>query len=160
MTQPPAPPPPPPSGGVAPHERPYGGRPAPVTTAVVFLIVLGGLRILFALLGLVLLIGASDELSGESEAGAVVGVIVVAILITAGVGILQILGGVNTLRLRRRAFVLAIVGCSIGIVLAILGLLGGGSGAAITVAINVLVLIGDIVALVLVAQNRRHLTLP
>ena len=160
MAQPPAaPPPPPPAGGPPPQDRPHAGRPTPVMAAGILLIVLGGLRLLFALLGLVLLIGASEELTGRAGAGDVIGVVVVAIVITAGVGALQILGGVNALRLRRRAIVLAIVGCSIGILIAILGLLGGGSGAA-TVVINLLVLIGDIVALALVVQNRRRLTLP
>jgi len=138
----------------------YTSRPGTVTGAGGLLIALGALRVLFSLIGLVLLIGAGDELSGISGAGAVVGVVVAAILITAGVGILQILGGVNALRLRRRAIVLAVVGCSVGILIAALSLLGGGSGPALTKVINVLVLIGDIVALILVMQSGRHLTLP
>jgi hypothetical protein len=138
----------------------YASRPGSVSATGVLLIVLGALRELFSLIGLVLLIGAGDELSGIASAGAVIAVAVVAILITAGIGILQILGGVNALQQRRRAIVLAVVGCSMGILLAVLGILGGGSGPALTMVINAAVLIGDVVALILVTQSGRHMTLP
>jgi hypothetical protein len=137
----------------------YGTRPTPVTTAGVVLIVLGGLREVFALIALIVIIGASEELAGLEGAGAAIGILVFAILLTAGVGLLQILGGVTVLRQRRRGMLLGIIGCAVGILLALLGLAGGASGGA-TLIINVLILIGDIVALVLVLQNGRHLTLP
>jgi hypothetical protein len=138
----------------------YVSRPGKVTWAGGLLTTLGALRILFSLIGLVVLIGVSDELSGTSSAGAVVGIVVVAILITAGVGLLQILGGINALRLRRRAIVLGVLGCSVGILIAVLGLLGGGSVPALTMVINVVILIGDIVALIVLTRSSRHLTLP
>jgi hypothetical protein len=138
----------------------YASRPGSVSAAGVLLIVLGALRELFALIGLVLLIAARDELSGMANTGAVVAVAVVAIMITAGIGILQILGGVNALQQRRRAIMHAVVGCSVGILLAVLGILGGGSGPALTTVINAVVLIGDVVALILVTQTGRHMTLP
>jgi hypothetical protein len=145
------PPPPPAPGGQYP-----GARPGTVAGVGILLIILGSLRGLFALIAVIVVIGASDEITGDLG-GAALGIVIVALLITVAVGLLQILGGANTLRLRRRGFVLGLTGSVIGIVLGLLGLLGGGA-EGLTIVINVLVLIGDIVAVVLLSQNSRYLT--
>jgi hypothetical protein len=129
-----------------------------VTGVSILLIILGGLRELFALIALIVVLAASDEFVGVDDAGVAVGIIVVALVIVVGVGLLQILGGVNTLRLRRRGMILGLTGSIIGIVLALLGLLSAGGTPAVTIAINVMVLIGDIIAVILLAQNGRYLT--
>lgn len=156
MTPPgPPPPPPPPEGGPVP----YGTRPTPVTAAGVLLIVLGGLRELFAVIAIIVIIGAGGEIAGLEDAGAIIGVLVFAVLLTAAVGLLQILGGVNALRQRPLGRLLGSIGCAIGIGIALLGLIGGAAGGA-TVIVNILILIGDIAALVLLLQNGRHFTVP
>ncbi len=129
-----------------------------MTGVSILLIILGGLRELFALIALIVVLAASDEFVGVDDAGVAVGIIVVALVIVVGVGLLQILGGVNTLRLRRRGMILGLTGSIIGIVLALLGLLSAGGTPAVTIAINVMVLIGDIIAVILLAQNGRYLT--
>ncbi|HJV04130.1 MAG TPA: hypothetical protein VJ868_02590 [Actinomycetota bacterium] len=80
-----------------------------------------------------------------------------AILLTVVVGLLQIFGGVNVPQLRRRGRTLGFVGCGIGIALAILGLASGGAAGA-SVIVSVLILLGDIAAIVLLVQSERHLT--
>jgi len=159
--QPPPPPPshpPPPPPPPAPGWQPAGTRPGGLSGAGILLIVLGGLRELFALIALVVVLAASDEFAGVDDAEVAIGIIVVALVIVIGVGLLQIFGGVNTLRLRRRGLVLGLTGSIIGIVLALLGLLSAGGTPAVTIVINLLVLIGDVIAVILLAQNGRYLT--
>jgi hypothetical protein len=160
--QPPAPPPPPP-----PPTGPYGGapgygvRPGGVTTSAILLFVVGGLRVLIFLISLIAVIGAGDELAGIAGAGTFIGIAVVVVLIAIAAGILQIIGGANTLGLRRRGRVLGLTGTIIGMALGVLGLIGGstgGSGSSVVFA--VLFLIGDIAIIVLLAQNGRYLTNP
>ena len=150
---PPSPPPPPAAGW-----QPAGTRPGGLSGAGILLIVLGGLRELFALIALVVVLAASDEFAGVDDAEVAIGIIVVALVIVIGVGLLQIFGGVNTLRLRRRGLVLGLTGSIIGIVLALLGLLSAGGTPAVTIVVNLLVLIGDVIAVILLAQNGRYLT--
>jgi hypothetical protein len=159
--QPPPPPPsypPPPPPPPAPGWQPAGTRPGGLSGAGILLIVLGGLRELFALIALVVVLAASDEFAGVDDAEVAIGIIVVALVIVIGVGLLQIFGGVNTLRLRRRGLVLGLTGSIIGIVLALLGLLSAGGTPAVTIVVNLLVLIGDVIAVILLAQNGRYLT--
>lgn len=159
--QPPAPPPPPP-----PPTGPYGGtpgygtRPGGVTTTSIVLFVVGGLRVIIFLISLIAVIGAGSELAGISGAGTFIGIAVVVVLIAIAAGILQIIGGANTLRLRRRGRVLGLTGTIIGIALGVLGLIGGASGGGTNVVFTALFLIGDIAIVVLLAQNGRFLTNP
>src|SRR5919106_5266514 len=132
---PPSPPPPPAAGW-----QPAGTRPGGLCGAGILLIVMGGLRELFALIALVVVLAASDEFAGADDAEVAIGIIVVALVIVIGVGLLQIFGGVNTLRLRRRGLVLGLTGSIIGIVLALLGLLSAGGTPAVTIVVNLLVL--------------------
>jgi hypothetical protein len=158
--QPPAPPPPPP-----PPTGPYGGapgygiRPGGVTATSVLLFVIGGLRVVIFLISLIAVIGAGSELAGISGAGTFIGIAVVVVLIAIAAGVLQILGGANILRMRRRGRALGLTGTIIGIALGVLGLLSGSSGGA-SILFAVLFLIGDIAVVVLLAQNARYLTNP
>jgi hypothetical protein len=158
--QPPAPPPPPPPP-TGPYGAGYGVRPGGVTTSAILLFVVGGLRVLIFLISLIAVIGAGDELAGIAGAGTFIGIAVVVVLIAITAGILQIIGGVNTLRLRRLGRILGLTGTIIGIALGVLGLLGGSSGGSgSSVLFAVLFLIGDIAIVVLLAQNGRYLTNP
>jgi hypothetical protein len=139
----------------------YGARPGGITAASVLLFVVGGLRGVFALIALVLVAGAGGELAGIPGAGAFIGVAIVIILITIGAAILQIIGGAQTLRLRRRGRVLGLTGTIIGLAIGVLGLIGGLSdGAGASVIFTILFLIGDIAIIVILAQNARYLTNP
>jgi hypothetical protein len=166
--QPPAPPPPPPPPGPPPGGPvyaggpAYGARPSALTAAAVIMFVIGGLRTLIYLLGIILILGASGEIS-ELAGGGVGGLIAIAVvfaLVAVVAGILQILGGTHTLRLRRRGRVLGLTGTIIGLALALYGLLTGGGGNAGGVVISLLLLLGDIAIIVLLAQNSRYLTNP
>jgi hypothetical protein len=159
VTQPPTtppPPPPPPAGGPAPT---YGARPANVTAAGVILITVGALRDLLAVIAAIAIIGLSGEIAGLEGGGAVIGIAVFFLLLSAAVGVVQIIGGTNVLRLRKIGRVLGIVGCAVGAIIVLMGLLGGGA-TGLGLGIAVLLLLGDIVGLVLVAQLGQHLTLP
>jgi hypothetical protein len=160
--QPPAappPPPPPPSTGPYGGIPGYGVRPGGVTTSAILLFVIGGLRVLIFLISLIAVIGAGDELAGIAGAGTFIGIAVVVVLIAITAGILQIIGGVNTLRLRRLGRILGLTGTIIGIALGVLGLIGGASSGG-SILFAVLFLIGDIAIVVLLAQNSRYLTNP
>jgi hypothetical protein len=104
-------------------------------------------------------IGVSGEIAGLEGGGAVIGIAVFFLLLSAAVGLVQILGGVNVLRLRKLGRILGIVGCIVGAIIVLMGLLGGGA-TGLGLGIAVLLLIGDVVALVLLTQNSRYLTLP
>jgi hypothetical protein len=164
--QPPPPPPPPPplppAGGPVYGGVPaYGARPAGVTAVSVLLFVVGGIRGVFALFALVVVAGAGGELAGIPGAGAFIGVAILVVLITVGAAVLQIIGGVHTMRLRRRGRALGLTGAIIGMAIGILGLVGGASdGSGGTIVFAVLFLIGDIAIIVLLAQNARYLTNP
>jgi hypothetical protein len=159
--EPPAPPPPPPPAP-GPYEAGYPARPSGVTTASVLLFVVGSLRSVLLLLTLIVVIGASGEISGLPGGGAAIGVAVVVVLIGMGAAVLQIIGGVGTMRLRRRGRTLGLAGSIIGIALGVLGLVSGASGGATgaAIVIAVLFLIGDIAIVVLLAQSSRYLTNP
>jgi hypothetical protein len=167
--QPPAPPPPPtppppgqpPAGPVYSGVPGYGARPAGVNTAGVLLFVVGGLRILFYLLALIGLAAVSGQLEAVGVPGGAVVIGIIVIVIALAAGVLQIMAGVQTRRLRRRGRVLGLVGTIIGLAVALLGLLtGGGAGNALGVIVVALLLIGDIAIIVLLAQSGRYLTNP
>ena len=160
--QPPAPPPPPPPTGPYGGAPGYAARPSGVTTASVLLFVVGGLRGALMLLSLIVVIGASGEISGLPGAGAVIGIAVVVILIGMLAAVFQIMGGVATMRLRRRGRALGVAGSIIGIIIGVLALVGGASGGTtgVSVVINLLFLSGDIAILVLLSQSARYLTNP
>ena len=156
-TTPPGPPPPPPSaGGPGPA---YGARPASANAAGVILIIVGALRDLLAVIAAIAVIGVSGEIAGLEGGGAVIGIAVFFLLLSAAVGVVQIVGGVNVLRLRKLGRVLGIVGCAVGATLVLVGLLGGGA-TGLGLGIAVFLLLGDIVGLILVLQLNQHLTLP
>ena len=133
-----------------------------MTAVSVLLFVVGGLRGLFALFALVVVAGAGGELAGIQGAGAFIGVAIIVVLITVAAAVLQIIGGVHTMRLRRRGRALGLTGAIIGMAIGILGLVGGASsdGSGGTIVFAVLFLIGDIAIIVLLAQNARYLTNP
>lgn len=156
---PPPPPPPPPAGGPVYGGVPaYGTRPGGVTTASVLLFVAGGLGGLVYLIALVAILGASGQLSDFGVSGGLIGVFVLVALIGIAGAVLQIMGGVHTLRLRRRGRALGLTGTIMGLVLALLSVLGGGNALAVIIA--VLLLIADITIIVLLAQSGRYLTNP
>ena len=159
--QPPGAPPPP--GAYGPGGGGYGAagpRPGGLTAAAVLVFIVGGLRILFGLIALVAVLGATDEIAAfGASSGQVVGVVAVAVLITLAVAIVQILGGVAALRQRRRAFPLILAGCIAGIVIGLFGLVSGG-GAAGGTLFAVLFLLVDIAAIVLTVTNKRYLINP
>jgi len=153
--QPPAPPPPPPTG---PSGGAYGARPGSVTGAGILLIILGSLRGLLGLIALIAILGATEEITDELGGGALT-IGIVSVLIALIVGLLQILGGVNTLRLRRRGFVLGLTGSIIGVILVLLGLVSGTAAAGgLALVVAVLVLLGDIAAIIMLTQSSRYLT--
>ncbi|HZB04804.1 MAG TPA: hypothetical protein VE737_10850 [Actinomycetota bacterium] len=164
--QPPAPPPPPPPepppGGPVYSGRPaYAARPGGLTASAVLLLVVGGLRAVLALIGLIAIAGAGDQLAGIPGAGAAIGVAVVIVLIVVAAGVLQILGGVQILRLRRRGRPFGLTGTIIGLVVGLLGLVGSlADGAGASAIFTILFLIADIVIIVLLVQNGRYLTNP
>jgi hypothetical protein len=156
--QPPAPPPPPPIPGLGAPGR----TPAPATTAAILLFTVGGVRALLALIGFVAVIGAGDELSDldVEDVGVFVGIVVGVLIITVVAAVLQIIGGIHTLKLRPRGFALGLAGSIIGIVLGLLGFAGAASGASNPAGIvfGILLFIGDIVILVYLGQARRLVT--
>jgi hypothetical protein len=77
----------------------------------VLLFVIGGLRAVFGLLGLVVILGATDVAEDEPALYAFALALVLVAMVAAG---LQIAGGVGALRLRRTGFKLAITGSAIG----------------------------------------------
>jgi hypothetical protein len=165
--QPPPPPPPPPPPAQPPGGPVYGGvpaygaRPSGVTAAAVVMFVVGGLRSVLGLIALIAVIGAGGQLSGIPGAGAFIGVAVIIVLITIGAAVLQILGGTHTLRLRRRGRAIGLTGTIIGLAIGVLGLVGGASdGQAGALVVTLLFIIGDVVIIVLLAQNGRYLTNP
>ncbi|MGH2674921.1 MAG: hypothetical protein ACRDKA_11525 [Actinomycetota bacterium] len=162
--QPPAPPPPPPPPPTGPYAGApgYAARPGGVTAAAVLLFAVGGLRGLLMLLSLIVVIGASGDISGLPGAGAAIGIAVVVVLIGLLAAVLQIVGGVGTMQLRRRGRTLGLTGSIIGIALGVLALLGAASGGAtaVSVVIALLFLFGDIAIIVTLSQNGRFLTNP
>jgi hypothetical protein len=164
---PPPPPPPPPPPGPPPGGPVYSGgpayatRPGGLTVSAVLLLVVGGLRAVLALIALIAIAGAGDQLAGIPGAGAAIGVAVVIVLIVVAAGILQILGGIQILRLRRRGRAFGLTGTIIGLVVGLLGLVGSlADGAGASVIFTILFLIADIVIIVLLVQNGRYLTNP
>jgi hypothetical protein len=118
----------------------------------------GGIRALLYLIAVVAIIGVSGELSDFGVSGGAVAVGVVLALIALAAGVLQIVGGAQLLRLRRQGRVIGLSGTSVGLALALFGVLGGSGGGA--VVIGVLLLLGDVAIIVLLAQNSRYLTNP
>lgn len=112
------------------------------------------------LIGLIAIVAASGEIAGLEGAGAFIGIFVVVVLIGIAAAVLQIMGGVQTLRLRPRGFALGLTGTIIGLVLGILSLAGtlSGEGQAGSAVIVALLLIGDVVILIYLGQARRFMT--
>jgi hypothetical protein len=166
--QPPAPPPPPPPPpGPSPTGPVYGGgpagttRPSGLTAAGVLLFVVGGMRLLFYILALVGLAVLSGQLEELGVPGGAVFIGIVFIVLALAAGVIQIVGGAQTMRLRRRGRVLGLAGTISGLVVAAFALLtGGGGGSSLALGILVLLIIGDIIIIVLLAQNGRYLTNP
>lgn len=157
-TPPPPPPPPqPPSGPGYGTGAPYA-RAGGVTAASVVLFVVGGIRSLLYLLAVVAIIGASGELTAFGVSGGQVAVGVFLALVALAAGILQIIGGASTLRLRRRGRTLALAGTIVGLSMALLAMFSGGGGGALV--FGMLLIVGDIAIIVLLAQNSRHLVNP
>jgi hypothetical protein len=158
--QPPAGPPPasgpPPAGG-----PPYGyaaQRPGVATAAGIMSIVMGSLRVVFALLVLVIVLSFLDELEitllgGVEDEGLVFGVAIAAIAVVILLGLLQIFGGVSVLRLRGRG--LAMTAVILLIVLEALSLgssVASGATDATSLGSTAGFLILDIITLVLLVR--------
>jgi hypothetical protein len=165
--QPPAPPPPPPPPGPPPPGPVYGGgpagttRPSGLTAAAVLLFVVGGMRLLFYILALIGLAVLSGQLEEIGVPGGAVFIGVVFIVLALAAGVLQIVGGAQTMRLRRRGSVFGFAGTISGLVVAAFALLtGGGAGNTFALGVLVLLILGDIIIIVLLAQNGRFLTNP
>jgi hypothetical protein len=165
--QPPAPPPPPPPPGPPPPGPVYGGgpagttRPSGLTASAVLLFVVGGMRLLFYILALIGLAVLSGQLEEIGVPGGAVFIGVVFIVLALAAGVLQIVGGAQTMRLRRRGSVFGFAGTISGLVVAAFALLtGGGAGSTFALGVLVLLILGDIAIIVLLAQNSRFLTNP
>jgi hypothetical protein len=128
--------------------------------AAILLFTVGTLRGILMLIGLVAVAAASGELSELEGFGVFVRIFFVVALIGIAAAVLQIMGGVQTLQLRPRGFVLGLTGTIIGLVLGILSLGGtvGGSGQTGSVVIIVLLSIGDVATLFYLGQARRFMT--
>jgi hypothetical protein len=131
--QPPAPPPPPPPGPPPPGQPPggpvyggapaYGARPGGVTAGAIVLIILGAL---YAIFGLIAMIGGG-AVAGQFS-GAAGGVIIVVGLIVVAFGVLDIISGARILGLSSGWRIAGIVLASIGALFALLGTIGGFTG--------------------------------
>jgi hypothetical protein len=147
--QPPAPPQPPPVASP---------RPPVVTTASVLLFVIGGLRAIFGLLGLVVILGATDVADEQPGLYAFAIALVLVALVAAG---LQIAGGVGTLRLRRTGFRLAIIGSVIGAGARLIDILISYSADYATpvyTTIGLLVIALDVLIISILMQHRARFT--
>jgi hypothetical protein len=131
--QPPAPPPPPPPGPPPPGQPSggpvyggapaYGARPGGVTAGAIVLIILGAL---YAIFGLIAMIGGG-AVAGQLS-GAAGGVIIVVGLIVVAFGVLDIISGAKILGLSSGWRIAGIVLASIGALFALLGTIGGFTG--------------------------------
>jgi hypothetical protein len=114
---------------------------------------------LFYVLSLIGLAAIRGQLEDIGVPGGAVAIGIFFVFIALVAGAIQIAGGVQTMRIRRRGRVLGLAGAISGLVVALLALLTGGGGGFAVVVLIVL-LIGDIAIIVLLAQNARYLTNP
>jgi hypothetical protein len=129
--QPPAPPPPPPppppgqppAGPVYGGAPVYGARPGGITAGAIVLIILGAL---YAIFGLIAMIGGG-AVAGQLS-GAAGGVIIVVGVIVVAFGVLDIISGAKILGLSSGWRIAGIVLASIGALFALLGTIGGFTG--------------------------------
>jgi hypothetical protein len=113
-----------------------------------------------ALISLVLILAAGDELEDIEDAGVVVAILLIVVAVTILAGLLQVMGGVRTLAMKIRGWALGMAGSIIGLVLGILSF--AGSSQAGTTGANLLLVallfIGDIVILAYLGQARKTMT--
>lgn len=139
--------PPPGAGGV---------RPPAVTAAIYMLIVVGGLRALLGLIGLI-------STFGILSLGGFVFLLLLLVIVGIVVGVVQLLGGINALQGRlQRGYQLGFGGTVaalavriLGIIIGLIALSGLGVGFG-GLAFDVIFIAVDVVILVLLVQNKDY----
>jgi hypothetical protein len=120
------------------------------------LFVVGGLSILYSLLGFVAVTQISGLVEGLEGAGTLIAVLTVVFIVLMVLGVLQIIAGARVLPLRRGGRILGIVATAISLLLWLLVLISGlsqGSADAVGIVVALLSAGGDIAILILLATS-------
>jgi hypothetical protein len=154
--KPPGPPPPPPPPGefAAPGGTPT--RPQKVTAGAVLLFVVGGIAVLYSLLGFLAVGTISDVIEGLEGAGTFLAVLTGVFVLLLILGVLQIVAGARVLPLHRGGRILGIVATGVSLLLWLLVLISGlsqGGADAVGFVVAMLSIGGDIAILILMAQS-------
>jgi hypothetical protein len=152
-TTPPGPPPPPPP----PSGYPGGAtsRPQNVTTGAVLLFVIGGIGVIYSLLGFLAVGQISGLVEGIEGADTFLAVLTGVFVLLLILGALQIAAGTRVLKLSRGGRILGMVATAISLLLWLLVLISGlsqGGADAVGIVVALLSIGGDIAILALLGQ--------
>jgi hypothetical protein len=127
------------------------------------LFVVGGLSILYSLLGFVAVSQISGLVEGLEGGGTLLAVLIVVFVVLLILGVLQVVAGTRVLPMRRGGRILGIVATAISLLLWMLVLISGlsqGSADVLGIVVALLSVGGDVAILILLATSGEAFAYP